>query len=118
MFIFLLLLLVINIINSFEFKKYTCFTEIPEPNDCLMHTENLIKEYVSWKMKYEDGCSSTGFFFIIINIKLRLLQNVIFLSVYYLSVWFLIAENFSNLKIIIQRNHSSFIEFSSENGKV
>lgn len=83
-----------------------------------MHTENLIKEYVSCKMKYEDGCSSTGFFFIIINIKLRLLQNVIFLSVYYLSVWFLIAENFSNLKIIIQRNHSSSIESSSENGKV
>lgn len=58
--------------------------EIPEPNDCLMNTENLIKEYVSCKMKYEDGCSST--------------------------------ENFSNLKIIIQRNHSSSIESSSENG--
>lgn len=38
-----------------------------------MYIENLIKEYVLCKMKYEDGCSFIGFFFIIINIKLRLL---------------------------------------------
>lgn len=57
---------------------------IPEPDLCLMNTENFTKEYVSCKMKYEDGCRFT--------------------------------ENFSNLKIIIQRNSNRSTESSSENG--
>lgn len=58
--------------------------EIQEPDVCLLNTETFTKDYVSCKMEYEDGCRST--------------------------------ENFSNLKmiIIVQRNHSSSTESSTE----
>lgn len=51
----------LNTIKRLWNKEKICFTGIPDPDLCLMSTENFTKEYVSCKMKYEDGCRFTGF---------------------------------------------------------
>lgn len=40
-------------------KLFNVLTEIPEPQRCLMRSENLTK-YVICKQEHEDGCQPTG----------------------------------------------------------